>query len=161
MPTIETRIAPISGAVTFRAKVRLKGAPPECASFKRKTDAVKWAQSTEVAIREGRYFKTAAAKRCTLAEAIDRYVREILPRKPRTAKFQARQLAWWRTELGHLFLADVTASAISEARAKLQVVVARRERPFRGWIGRNDELAGVRRCAIGPRNACRTGGRRG
>jgi hypothetical protein len=107
MPTIETRRA-LTGAVTYRAKVRLKGAPPACASFTRKTDATKWAQSTEVAIREERYFKTAAAKRCTLADTIDRYVREVLPRKPRTAKFQARQLAWWRKELGHLFLADVT-----------------------------------------------------
>ena len=93
MATIENRIAP-NGALTYRAKIRLKGAPAACATFARKTDAKKWAQATEAAIREDRYFKTAAARRCTLAETIDRYAREILPRKPRTAKFQARQLAW-------------------------------------------------------------------
>ncbi len=127
MATIENRIAP-NGALTYRAKVRLKGAPAAYATFARKTDAKKWAQATEAAIREGRYFKTAAAKRCTLAETIDRYAREILPRKPRTAKFQARQLAWWRAELGHLFLADVTASAISAARAKLLLPLQRGKR---------------------------------
>ena len=118
MPTIESRIAS-NGAITYRAKVRVKGAPQVSASFARKTDAAKWGRATEVAIREKRYFKNSAAKRYTLADAIDRYVREVLPRKPRTAKFQMHQLAWWRKELGHLLLADVTASVISEARAKL------------------------------------------
>ena len=88
MPTIETRIAP-NGAKSYRAKVR-KGAAPASASFAGITDARKWAQDTESAIRDGRYFKTAEANRVTLAEAIDRYVVEVLPGKPRTAKFQAR-----------------------------------------------------------------------
>lgn len=118
MPTIERR-AIADGTVSYRVRVRLKGAAVASATFARKTDAKKWAHATEVAIREGRYFKTAAAQRCTLAEVIDRYVAEVLPRKPRTAKFQARQLAWWRAQLGHLFLCDVTASAIAEARAIL------------------------------------------
>jgi integrase len=120
MPTFETRVAP-DGTISHRAKVRVKGAPQVSASFKSLTRARRWAQRVEADIRDERYFKTAEAKRHTLADAIDRYVREVLPRKPRTAKFQARQLAWWRAELGHLFLADVTASAISEARAALQV----------------------------------------
>ena len=139
MPTIEHRIAP-NGALTYRAKVRLKGAPAAYATFARKTDAKKWAQATEAAIRDGRYFKTAAAKRCTLAETIDRYAREILPRKPRTAKFQARQLAWWRAELGHLFLADVTTSAISGARAKL-LLPPRRGKRARGPATANRYMA--------------------
>jgi integrase len=118
MPTIETRIAP-DGATSYRAKVRRKGAAQVTASFARKTDAKKWAQDTDSAIRNDRYFKGAAAYRHTLAEAIDRYVREVLPRKSRTAPFQKRQLDWWRAELGHLFLADVTSGAISETRSKL------------------------------------------
>ena len=71
MPTIETRIAPDSAA-SYRAKVRLKGAAPVTASFARKTDAKKWAQDTESAIRDGRYFKSSAAKRHTRADAVDR-----------------------------------------------------------------------------------------
>ncbi len=118
MPTIECRMAP-DGAVTYRAKVRIKGARQVSSSFTRKTDAARWGHATEAAIREDRYFKSSAAKNNTLADAIDRYVCEVFPRKPRTAKFQARQLGWWRAELGHLFLGDVTASAISEARARL------------------------------------------
>lgn len=62
MPTIESRIAP-DGAITYRAKVRVKGAPQVSASFARKTDAAKWGHATEVAIRENRYFRSSAAKR--------------------------------------------------------------------------------------------------
>lgn len=118
MATFETRIQR-DGKTSFRAKIRPKGARTISASFNRVTDARKWAQHTEVAIQQGRYFKDAVAKQHTLADALDRYAREVLPRKPRTAPFQARQLAWWRKEIGHLQLADVSASEISTARAKL------------------------------------------
>jgi len=78
MATIEKR-GTENGKNTFRARIRLKGARDETASFSRLTDAKKWAQSTESAIREGRYFKTSASRRHTLGEAIDRYVCEIFP----------------------------------------------------------------------------------
>ncbi len=68
-----------AGKTTFRVQVRLKGYPPQTASFERLTDARKWAASTESAIREGRHFKTAEAKRKTLADAIDRYKQSRTP----------------------------------------------------------------------------------
>ncbi len=118
MATIECRTTE-SGKKRFRVRVRLKGDRVESATFRRRTDAVNWAQATESAIREGRYFKSSLSKRYLLSDAIDRYELEILPRKPRGAKLQKHQLAWWRVRLGHLFLADVTASAIAEARARI------------------------------------------
>jgi hypothetical protein len=45
------------------------------------TEARKWVQITEAAILAGRHFKTAAAKRHTLAELIDRYLATVLPHK--------------------------------------------------------------------------------
>lgn len=104
---------------TFRARVRLKGFPEQSATFSRLTDAKKWIQNTESAIREGRHFKTSAAKRRTLEEAIKRYQEEILPRKPKSQKHQTRQLNWWSKKIGYLSLADVTTSVISEYRSKL------------------------------------------
>jgi len=109
------------GKITYRVQVRLKGYPTETASFERKTDAKKWAQQTETAIRDGRYFRTAEAKRHTLGEAIDRYVKEVLPRKPRSFKQQNGQLRWWRGRIGHVTLADVTPALIVQHRqVKLQ-----------------------------------------
>ena len=105
--------------VTYRVKVRVKGHPAQSASFERLTDARRWAQSTEAAIRERRYFKTTEAQRRTLAELIDRYIRDVIPRKSRWAREQAIQLVWWRAELGALSLIDVTPARIAEARDKL------------------------------------------
>ena len=45
-----------NGKIRYRALVRLKGYPAQSATFERKTDAKKWGQDTESAIRHGRYF---------------------------------------------------------------------------------------------------------
>lgn len=118
MASIEKRIAD-DGTVSFRVKVRLKGFPPQTSTHQRLTDARRWAQHTEAAIREGRHFKTAEAKRHTLAEMIERYRRTVLPSKPKTAPDQAKQLAWWSGRLGAYALADVTPAMLAEARDDL------------------------------------------
>jgi integrase len=107
------------GTTSYRVDVRLKGFAPQRATFKRLTDARKWGESTEAAIRENRYFKTAEARKHTFAELVDRYLRDVLARKPKREKDQARQLKWWRAELGHYTLADLTPARITEARDKL------------------------------------------
>ncbi len=117
MANIEKRTSS-DGVISYRVKIRLKGFPSQSATFERLTDAKKWAQQTESAIREGRHFKTAEAKRHTLAEMIDRYCRDVLPSK-KSAKDQAQQLAWWKSEIGSYSLADVTPSLIGECRDKL------------------------------------------
>ena len=66
MAHIETR-KDNSGDTRYRVQVRLKGFPTQSATFERKTDAKKWAQQTEAAIREGRHFKTVESKRHTVS----------------------------------------------------------------------------------------------
>jgi len=117
MAAIESRISG-DGKKSYRVKVRLKGHPVQSATFERLTDARKWAQLTEAAIKEGRHFKTTEAKRHTLAELIDRYTRDVLPAK-RDGDHQARQLQWWKEQLGALALADVTPALLAEYRDKL------------------------------------------
>ena len=117
-----------TGEVTYRVRVRLRGRPTESASFIRLTDARRWAQSTEAAIREGRHFKTSEAKRHTLADLIDRYVREVIPTKSKNGKNTSQHLAWWRKRLGAYALADVTASLIVEARNALLSTPTRRKK---------------------------------
>lgn len=107
------------GTVTYRALVRLKGHAPESATFKRLTDAKKWISSTESAIREGRYFKSNEARRRTLSDLVDRYVEKVLPQKPRSNYEQKYQLEWWKLQIGHLSLADVTPAVVAEQRDKL------------------------------------------
>lgn len=118
MALIEKRNAK-DGTTTYRARIRLKGHREQNASFERLTDARKWAQDTESAIRDGRHFKTSEAKRHTLSELIDRYVRDVLPHKPKSEKDQRRQLEWWKARIGDKLLSDVTPALISETRDRL------------------------------------------
>lgn len=106
------------GSASYRVDVRLKGFPPQRATFSRLTDARKWAGQTEAAIREGRYFKTTEARKHTLKAAIERYKQSVLPTKKDGQK-QKAQLDWWSDELGDYTLADVSPALLGESRDKL------------------------------------------
>ena len=118
MASIEKRTTS-DGKTSYRVKVRLKGQPTESASFERLTDAKKWAASIESAIRENRHFKTTEAKRHTLAELIERYIRDVLPTKPKSRYKQTALLNWWKEQIGCYALSDVTPALIAEQRDKL------------------------------------------
>src|SRR2546422_4940649 len=116
MATTETRRGR-DGKLVYRVKVRRRGQPNQTATFKRKTDADNWAKIQEVAILEGRHFKASEAKKHTVAEAIDRYLRDTP--KSRDARDRQRQLTWWREQLGRYTLADLTPARIASARDQL------------------------------------------
>jgi integrase len=125
MAAIETRRND-DGTQSYRAKIRLKGHPPESATFERLTDARRWVQSTEAAMREGRHFKTAEAKRHTLGDLVDRYIKEVLPIKPKNASNSEQHLVWWKSKLGAYALSDVTPALIVKCRNDLLATTTRR-----------------------------------
>ncbi|NGX51765.1 MAG: Tyrosine recombinase XerC [Candidatus Anoxychlamydiales bacterium] len=104
-----------SGKIHFRVQISLKGYPKQTATFRNKTLARKWAEQTEAAIREGRHFKTAEAKKHTLNELINRYITQVIPRK-KDWKKQKSQLTWWKKQLGDYLLSDITPALIAEQR---------------------------------------------
>lgn len=118
MANIEKRTSS-DNETSYRVKVRIKGYPVQSATFERLTDAKKWASATESAIREGRHFKTTEAKRHTLGEMVDRYLRDVMPTKPKSEYAQTRHLLWWKQELGQYSLADVTPALLAQFRDKL------------------------------------------
>ena len=61
---------------TYNVEIRMKGAPPQRASFKSLTKAKAWVQTTESAIRDGRHFVSAEAKKYTVKERIACFQRE-------------------------------------------------------------------------------------
>lgn len=99
MATIEKRDLK-EGAVSYRARVRIKGHPQQIATFGRLTDAKRWVQQTEAAIREGRYFKTSQARKFTLSDAIERYSTEVLLQDKPNNKNQKNYLDYWNQALG-------------------------------------------------------------
>jgi hypothetical protein len=109
-----------NGQQVYRVQVRRKGTPPLSATFTKLSDARKRVQVTEAAIFEGRHFSTTEAKRHTLADLIDRYCRDILPAKaPESRRKQRQQLLWWRGQLGHCLLVDITPALIAAHRDTL------------------------------------------
>lgn len=112
MATIEKRKSS-SGSVTYRVKVRLKGKPTESATFERLTDAKRWAVQTEASIREGRYFQSSAGKNKTLNDAIDRYVRDVLP-SLKAKDSRLTHLKMWSKAAGSRHIKDITPVLIKE-----------------------------------------------
>lgn len=119
-----------NGIVSYRVRIRLKGYPIQVETFRRLTDAKRWVQQTEAAIREGRHFKVSASKKHTLGEAIDRYIKAILPRKPKSYHQQSRQLFWWKEMLGPYLLSDLTPALITETQEKLLERITQHDRPM-------------------------------
>jgi integrase len=107
------------GAVTYRAQVRLRGFPPQTASFARKTDAKNWVQHTESAIKDGRYFPPNEAKKHPLGALVDRYLTRLEAKKPHAHPKQKQLLTWWKEQLGDYALANVTPALIAEKRDAL------------------------------------------
>lgn len=105
----------------YHVQVRLHGFPNQTATFERKTDARKWAQDTESAIRQGRHFRSLEARRHTVADLIDRYIAEVLgSREGGDCAKRTAQLLWWRKNLGAYSLADLTPGLIAECRDRLR-----------------------------------------
>ena len=105
-----------NGKISYQAEVRVRGFPRTLKTFSRLTDAKRWIQSTETAFRTGRFVTDNEATKHTLDEAIDRYIEEELPKKPRSYDSQKRQLLWFRKHLGFKLLSDVTPSVLSKCK---------------------------------------------
>jgi integrase len=105
----------------------MKGKTEATASFERLTDARLWAQHTETAIREGRYATTAEAQKHTVSDLVERYISDVLPRKPKIYNEYACQLKWWQAQIGDVLLSELTPVLISEHRDLLSEKVTNRK----------------------------------
>jgi integrase len=116
-----------NGQTSYRVQVRRNGAPPQSASFQTLAEARKWAKVREGAVLEGRHFPPTAAKRHTVSDLIDRYIADVLLNKRASTAYNQRyQLRWWKAQLRHYVLANVTPALLIEYRDKLARNKARR-----------------------------------
>jgi len=130
MASIQRVVSPLTGEVAYRVQVRRKGRPQESASFPNRKEAVAWAESLESAIREGRHFPHAAAKRTSFDALAKEYIETVSSEfgaKERLTR--ERQLGWWAQQFAGLSLADVTPDRISKARDQLAAETFSRGRP--------------------------------
>lgn len=64
----------------WQVRVRRADGPPVSRTFASKQDAVGWARKEESEIERGIWRDTSEAERTTVAQCLDRYIRECLPR---------------------------------------------------------------------------------
>jgi integrase len=107
------------GSITFHAEVRRKNAKPLRESFRTLTDAKNWVRKQESSILEGKYVPDNKARKHTLSELIEEYIRLHLSKVPSRLKDQISHLNWWKENYGNKALIEITPSLLVEAKEKL------------------------------------------
>lgn len=139
MASIEKR-ASEDGSLSYRVKIRMKGRPPESATFDRLTDAREWSKKIEADMKASRHF--GASKRHTLSDLIDRYEDSELPKLKSEATVKTR-LEWWRDHHGAALLSDLTPDVIAKARDTLKATRKLRGGGIRSAADVNRTLAAL------------------
>lgn len=111
MATIQKR-----GPYQWRVMVRRKGHPTQSRTFEIKADAEAWARAIENEMDRGMFVSRAEAESTTLAECLERYLKEVTPRKKsaRQEAMKARNLL--RHPISSLYMANVHGSDIAKYR---------------------------------------------
>ncbi|HEY3658931.1 MAG TPA: site-specific integrase [Steroidobacteraceae bacterium] len=107
-----------TGTVTYQAVVRVKGQDALSKTFPTHEQAKRWARDREVEQYEGKHFASDQARKHTVAQAITKYVDDVLPTK-RPSKGALNRLDWWSENIGHLTLAEVTPQVLAAARDEI------------------------------------------
>jgi integrase len=120
MASIQRIVSPLTKDVSYRAQVRVKGRAAESATFPNRKEAEAWAASLETAIREGRHFPHAAARRTSFDALAKDYIETVLPEFDETQRAaRIRHLGYWSKQFAGLTVAELTADRISKARDAL------------------------------------------
>lgn len=101
------------GQITYTSRIRRRGFPHITATFSRLTDAKNWIEQEEAKIRQGLHIDYIEAKKHSLSEAIDRYLKEENPHPNRIT-----HLKRWKQELGALLLSAITEIRINDIISK-------------------------------------------
>jgi integrase len=98
------------GDLQWQAKIRRKGYPPQSRTFEIKADAVAWARDIEREMDRGVFVSRTEAESTTLHEALERYLREVTPRK-KGAEAEASRIRRWQSH-------SLAKSALARIRGK-------------------------------------------
>lgn len=102
---------------TWKAVIRRLGWPTTIKTFRTKRDAEDWARRTEDEMVRGVFIRRSTHERMTIAEALGRYEREIVPQKK--ASTQAREgtrIRELKAYFGKYSLAAVTPDLVADFR---------------------------------------------
>jgi integrase len=102
----------------WRAEVRRRGYKPVYRTFDTKQHAQKWARHIEGEMDAGTFVDRSEAERTTLAEALERYRREIVPEKRHPYQEERRIDRWLTNDLAFRTLANLKGTDFAKYRDK-------------------------------------------
>ena len=117
------------GKLVYHAEIRHRGSPALYKAFSRLTDARCWIQDMESKLRTGTQIAEVEAQRHTLAEAVDRFLQEVAPRKARAFADQKREVLWFKNQAGNRTLAETNPALLNELKDRFLCVTTRFKRP--------------------------------
>ncbi len=102
---------------TWKATIRGVGWPTAVKTFRTKRDAEDWSRRTEDEMVRGVFIQRGPSERTTIADALDRYEREIVPtKKVSTQRREAARLRLVKQRFGQYSLAAITPDLVAKFR---------------------------------------------
>jgi integrase len=103
--------------IVYRAEVCIKGNPRLTATFDRRSEALRWIEDTESALRAGGYVGNAPPGDMLFDDALDRYMDEVSAKKARsTHEREHRQAAALLRYLKSRKLSEITTADVANYR---------------------------------------------
>ena len=116
MATVKTRKR--KKGTVYCAEVRLKGHPELSQTFDRKSEAIRWAEDTEKALRNGGYIGNVPPNDMPFEDALEKYLSEISNKKaPSTHRRELHQSKSFRYFSGRT-LKEITPALAAQFREK-------------------------------------------
>ncbi|UEO00418.1 site-specific integrase [Acidiferrobacter thiooxydans] len=103
------------GKRVWQAHVRRRGYPAQVRTFDTKAEAEAWAATIESEIARGVFVSRAEAEATSLAEALDRYAVEVVPRKRSGTRELSTITSWRSSALGTRPMASVRGKDVAAA----------------------------------------------
>ena len=118
MASIQRIKSPLTGAITYRAQVRVRGHKAFGNTFPNKKEAEQWARSAEASIREGRHFPHLAGGKKSFGECVDRYLKSAVA-DHKDVETRRKHLARFEGFFIGKTVVEVTPDRVVEARDAL------------------------------------------
>jgi len=104
------------GTGQYQARICIKGYPIAYQTFKTRKEALQWATEREQLLLQGLSDAQSLAERMTLADALDRYGKEITPAKKSRVQ-EANRIRYWKANaLAALPLTKIRGSPLAAYR---------------------------------------------
>jgi hypothetical protein len=120
MASSQRLTSPVTGRISYRVQIRLRGHPSQSETFHNRKDGERWANSVESAILECRHFPYSRAQRISVASLAQRYRVGILTDASASTRANTeRHVASALERFRALTLAEITPDRVADARNTL------------------------------------------